>query len=436
MIKEKYFGPVILLAVFGLSGVLGLFSQADIRPINVGPIKDFFVRAEPVESPGVKLMALINELTSASGRVLETSVELDQATREAAMLAEQEAAVFKEKEAAERAAALVRQKEADQKAELARLAAAENKKKPAAPVSPAPISTPSVSVAATASTLAPREIAAKSVVALICHYTTKNAILTDAFAYRGELLSSGTGVVIHPDGYILVARHIVDPLWVNRAQGEKLKSPERTLNENREFNYCEVGFIRNNQLPTRQEVVEFNYRAEVKNPFPYIATRFFTPTDVGMSADEINSLDFAVLKITRPWDECQYFNACDLPQVYDYALISGAMPALQQELSSYGFQDQSSYYFNDLVLQGAVGGLVEEYHGRQYFAGQKLGFSWHISRGLGADRIGSPVFWNGYLVGLNYAVDESDQRKANAVSMAAVIATLKNNGLAHIFSTP
>jgi hypothetical protein len=424
---QKHIGPIMLLAVFGLAGVLGIFSQADVTPINISPLKNFFIRAEPAEDLNTQLAALISEATTGSSGVLKTPIELDRVTKEAAMRAEQEAVERAEAEE------LAQQEEQARKAELARLAAAENKKKVTPPTPPVP--PPAVSAPVVASIPASREIPAKSIVALVCHYTTKNAILTDAFAYRGELLASGTGVVIHPDGYILVARHIVDPLWTNRARGDKLKSPEKVLNENREFDYCEVGFIRNSTPPSRQEVVDFNYRAEVKNPFPYIATIFFKPNDIGMSNNEINSLDFAVLKIVRPWDECQYFSACELPKSYDYVPISTTMPALQRELLSYGFQDQSSYYFEDLVLQGAVGSLSEERNGSQYFAGQKLGFSWHVPRGLGTERIGSPVFWNGYLVGFNYEVDEEDQRKANAVGMMAVLTTLKNNGLTHIFST-
>jgi hypothetical protein len=426
MINPKHTGPILLIAVLGLAGISGLFSQADIQPVDVSPVKNFFVKAEPPVDKNTRLTALISEIIKTDGATLITSVATDETAREAAAL--EEARLTEEAAAKE----LALQKEKERQAELARIAAEKKKK---ATVASVPAAAPAPLAPALLSVPASREIPAKSIVALVCHYTTKNAILTDAFAYRGELLASGTGAVIHPDGYILVARHIVDPLWTNRARGDKLKSPEKVLNENREFDYCEVGFIRNSTPPSRQEVVDFNYRAEVKNPFPYIATIFFKPNDIGMSNNEINSLDFAVLKIVRPWDECQYFSACELPKSYDYVPISTTMPALQRELLSYGFQDQSSYYFEDLVLQGAVGSLSEERNGSQYFAGQKLGFSWHVPRGLGTERIGSPVFWNGYLVGFNYEVDEEDQRKANAVGMMAVLTTLKNNGLTHIFST-
>ena len=44
-------------------------------------------------------------------------------------------------------------------------------------------------------------------------------------------------------------------------------------------------------------------------------------------------------------------------------------------------------------------------------------------------RSGSPVFWNGYVVGLHQSVYQNDRRRANAVSTKVIGETLEENGL-------
>lgn len=279
-----------------------------------------------------------------------------------------------------------------------------------------------------------RKINEKSIVALRCHYTTKNNILTDGFAYKGELLSSGTGVVVNPAGYILTTRHLVDPLWINQVQSGTLTAPEKTLNENKVFDYCEVGFIRDGTLPGREDIINRNLEAEIKNPFLYVANSYFLPKATGFSDKETNTLDFAILKITGAWKDCKYFGGCNLPASFDYNPVFIGRPDKISEIISYGTQDKMIYDLKDLTMKGAIGILKNYHNGDKYFNNEFLDFDWKVPRGMREERIGSPVFWKGYVVGINYALEPGDYRKVYTVGTPAINKILQDNNLGNIFA--
>lgn len=265
-------------------------------------------------------------------------------------------------------------------------------------------------------------IAEQSLVALLCYYSDGS-------------VSRGSGVVVNPQGYILTAKHIVDPSWTSWAYG--------TAPRNATLNYCEVGIPPPNTLPTVQEIQSVNPSIAVSpSMFPLDATLYFEPSQGSLSNNEYRVLDFAVLKISKPSENCASYNLCTLPTVYPYnPVYYAAKPdtVSYNQVINFGYPGEAittstSQNFETFNLKGAVGRLVQYYGGDQYFKNQLLDFSWSAIDVI-PGRSGSPVFWHGYVVGIEDSGAAQNVTNDYAIGLPAIEQILKNSGLGNILAT-
>ena len=268
--------------------------------------------------------------------------------------------------------------------------------------------------------LPPGNIAEQSIVPLLCHYSDGSE-------------ARGSGVIVDPQGYILTAKHVVDPKWTSWAYE---KAPT-----NATLDYCEVGVPPPNTLATAQEIESVNPIINVPTPFPFVATLSFEPSQGQLSDNEYRQLDFAVLKITSPMNNCAAFNACYLPTRYPYSPVYYAdVPgtASFNQILNFGYPYETASTSTDnftlYYLKGTVGRLTQYYVGDQYFDKQPFNFSWSGIDVL-PGRSGSPVFWNGYVVGIEYGGDVDNVTNDVAIGLPAIDQILKANGLENILST-
>ena len=266
-------------------------------------------------------------------------------------------------------------------------------------------------------------IAEQSLVALLCHYSD------------GVTLSRGSGVIIDSQGYILTAKHIVDPQWTSWAYG--------TAPSNNTLEYCEVGIPPIATLPTVQQIQTFNSLINVPTPFPFVATLYFEPSQGQLSNNEYRALDFAVLKITGPSANCsQSYSSCALPTAWPYSPVNYSIvpnTAQNVEVFNFGYPGEAiststSNNFNTFDLKGAVGPLTQYYSGDQFFKNEALNFEWSANDVI-PGRSGSPVFWNGYIVGIEDSGDSGNSTIDQAIGLPAIDQILKNNGLENLLST-
>ncbi len=287
------------------------------------------------------------------------------------------------------------------------------------------------------STIVPNDINPQSIVALNCHYKSKRPQ-----NYSSAVLGlAGSGVIINSEGYILTAKHLVDPEWVSWAFPNEAESH---LNDVREFEYCEVGLApKNITLPTIENIQDPDQGFDLDPPFPYIATVYFNPQQGSLSDTEYKNLDFVILKIVRVLDNCQSFSGdlCSLPSSYPYS------PVFYQEtvkdndgVINFGYPsvDYSATIQGSVtgfILKGAAGFLEKYYSGDKYFNNKPFVFNW-IANNLVPGRSGSPVFFRGYVAGIVYASNYLvDKTQAVAVGMPAIQQILSDNGLKDLLST-
>ena len=285
-------------------------------------------------------------------------------------------------------------------------------------------------------TLPSRHITPKSIVGLLCYYTTSNPAVASAFGNEnGKIEAKGSGVIIHPDGYILTAKHIVDPAFVKWFYYGT--STEQVIEDTLTFDYCEVGLPNTENLPTPQEIQSLNPSIELQHPFPYIATLDFNPVSNSLSNLEYESLDFAILKITRTRDDCQTFNMCKLPNSFSYNPVTiDTLPA-NYPLINFGYPaeviNSQGGGFSTFLLKGAVGYLDSYVHGDQHLKNIPLYFKWSADDVL-PGRSGSPVFWKGYVVGLVSSIQSSNVTIIRSIAMPAIYKILQEKGLTPIIS--
>src|SRR3989344_18282 len=292
----------------------------------------------------------------------------------------------------------------------------------------------------------PRTIVAKANVGLLCHYKITDLFLKAIYSYAEdsscELLLKASGIIVNPRGYILTAKHLVDPQWVNWAYASTTSAEIQRLNDSLQFDYCDVGVPQIDNLPTPDEVKTVNPSLQLTNPFPYVATSYFEPSHGNLSDLEYREMDFAVLKITGPLHNCKPFNLCDLPTTFPYNpvlydIVPG-QPNMTNQLINFGYPAEAinSYGggFTDFYLHGAVGPLITYYGGDQYFKDKPLRFEWKADDIL-SGRSGSPIYWQGYIVGIVSAVDTTNTTISYAIGMPAIYQTLKDNNLEWILAT-
>jgi hypothetical protein len=307
---------------------------------------------------------------------------------------------------------------------------------------PAPLSAPT-STATPNSTIDAVSIQESPNVGLLCHYKINDATLKQAYASiedsNGEMLTKGSGVIVDPQGYILTAKHITDPQWANVAYASSVTPNDARLNEALIFDYCDVGVPPNVTAPSVALLQSINPSITLSNPFPYVATLAFEPSQGGFSDLEYNNLDFAVLKISGPMKNCQLFNKCTLPSSFPYSPVLYSFTPDQSSqpnvLIDFGYPaesiNSSGGSFTDFYLKGAVGSLTTYYMGDKYFKDKPFLFKWQASDVL-PGRSGSPIYWQGYVVGIDVSESTNNSTMDYAVGMPVIADILRNNGMGDV----
>ncbi len=303
----------------------------------------------------------------------------------------------------------------------------------------APVQAPAVPAV-----IEPRDIAVKANVGLLCHYKSSNPLITAAYGFAkdadGDIIASkGSGVIINPDGYILTVKHLVDFSWTNWAYASSMTDDDKIFNSALKLDYCEVAVPNADTVPSPEEIKTINPSIDAVHPFPYIAKLYFEPAQGKLSDDEYRSLDFAVLKITGPRPDCATFNMCKLPATYPYAPVRyDAMPPVGQAVLNFGYPaeltNSSISTFSDLFLHGAVGRVTgySTSTDNAYLKDETIEWS---ADDVMSGRSGSPVYWKGYVAGIEYGVESDNSTKDYALGMSAIHQIMKDSGLEKILST-
>ncbi len=285
----------------------------------------------------------------------------------------------------------------------------------------------------------PRVITAKANVGLLCYFKTSDLSVAAAYSDSdGYIIKKASGVIINPEGYILTARHLVDPQWTNWAYASSTSDYEKIINNSLKLDYCEVGVPQTDYLPSKELIQKTNPNIVVLHPFPYIAEIFFVPQKKDMSDYEYRNLDFAILKISAPMKDCETFNLCNLPATYPYnPVIYESSPSKNDELINFGYpaegNNSQGSNFNDFFLKGTVGYLVDYFGGDQYFKNLPLYFNW-FAEDLLPGKSGSPVYWNGYVAGV--FMSHGDMSKNYyTVGTPSIYKVMNDNGLSSILFT-
>jgi hypothetical protein len=286
-----------------------------------------------------------------------------------------------------------------------------------APPSLPPLEAPSIS------------INPRSIVGVLCYYHYGNGIYP----------VKGSGVIVNSQGYVLTAKHLVDPSWTRKTYATSLSAADKDFYAAATLDHCTIGLPEITSLPSIAQIQQFNPGTLNTRSFQYIAQPYFVPDRGTLSEAEFRDLDFSVLKITAMNDQCFSFNrACDelghLP--YNPVLYTESPRQNTDQVLSFGYPaeaiNQADDGFYDFYLKGAVGHIENFFGGNLAFANRPLTFSF-VASDLQIGRSGSPLFFKGYVVGILYG--ESSTEKSYNVSMAAIHSLLTASGQGWILAT-
>jgi len=271
----------------------------------------------------------------------------------------------------------------------------------------------------------------KSVVGLWCYYNSRSSQLNLMVGSQSIVFQS-SGVIINPQGYILTAKHVVDPAWTKKAYATSTDGLD-ILYDNIDFDHCDVGNLPDGRsLPTPDDIKTFNPMLDI-GAMRYRASLYFDPPQGSMSESEFETADFAILKITGPADHCStWYTDCSSSGPFPYApVLYSSIPAVGQSLITYGFPVEASPdYQSKLFLKGAVGRIAEYDNGDNYFKNTPFQIQWTADDVMGG-RSGSPVFWKGYAIGVLYE-KTTYSPTSTIMAMPAIYKILSNNGLGNV----
>jgi peptidoglycan hydrolase-like protein with peptidoglycan-binding domain len=271
-------------------------------------------------------------------------------------------------------------------------------------VSSAPTSTATTTAAA---------IPAQSIVALNCYFR---------YLPTGEVLNlaKGSGAIVRADGLVLTARHLVDLQFSHSVDPSSV--PERFA-RNAAFDHCDVGQIPpGTVLPSPDDIRRINPSVLVP-VLGYEAKLTFVPAGTGLSAEEEEALDFALLRITGVSKDGPFFGINSLPAAFEHApLASGAGPQIGDEVSTFGFPGDFTQArrssFGTFYLLGSVGKVKRIGGGNFKFRNQPLLINTNME--VRGGRSGSPLFFGGEIAGVITSHSQENVSDSFSVSASAI----------------
>jgi len=272
---------------------------------------------------------------------------------------------------------------------------------------------PSVKIG-TIPALSDQKINSESIVGLNCFY---RQITT------GEVFNTGrgSGVIIHPQGYILTARHVVDfkfGLTLGGGTANNFQLANQSV-----FERCDVGIPRKETvLPDADLIRKVNpstqlpvlgYTAQIAQPLPSYEQK---------SYGEMLAMDFAVLRIDGVSADGPTFGIKNLPSSFAYAkvLTERPFPPIGDEILTYGFPGDTTAgkksAFNTLYLVGSVGKVDK------IFSDGFIQTVMEISGG----RSGSPLFWKGRVAGIVTSYIVGNRTLSQSLGVGVMLDKIKN----------
>jgi hypothetical protein len=239
--------------------------------------------------------------------------------------------------------------------------------------------------------------------------------------------SRGTGVFIDPRGYILTNKH-VGGTYIQKAT-TTIGYTEITVTITTKNTGCWAGTLpQGTTLPTAEQIQTFNPTARIP-VLGYTAGPLYEPAGNAWSEREKEDADFTVLKITGLSPDGPTFGVNKIPEQFPYAPLLAVKDIFKTgaPVLSYGAPADAtaakSDLFSTLYILGATGNLAKFTSGDKAFANTPLRLD--ITMEVSGGRSGSPVFWNGYLIGIIHAYKSGNKTQTLAVASDAVLKYLK-----------
>ena len=292
---------------------------------------------------------------------------------------------------------------------------------------------PPLTVTPAATTTAPRTtstapaIDPRSIVGVICFYRTPDDDITAI---------KGTGVIVHPEGYVLTAKHALDPRWTRAMYDDTLTDAQKEFYGTATLERCEIGVPEDEApLPTADEILlGVNPPRPITRYFQYRAEPYFLPDRTGLSDTEFKNADFGILRITAANPNCEGVNRfCNEFNRFPYSPVGALLPGTSSDLvSTYGYPAGEGPTRSAFSLSGAAGTVAYYLNGNQRFEGKPFNFSLR-AEGIKTGRSGSPLFFHNRVIGMLYgSVSESE---AYNLTIGVIRGILEDHGLGWILKT-
>lgn len=282
----------------------------------------------------------------------------------------------------------------------------------------------------------PPEIAInpQTIVGVLCYYnTTLTNPLNRVTVDGGQFEQRGSGVIIDKRGYILTNRHVVA---TPQESSETITISGITINVVRDYqlDHCESGQVpAGATLPTLDEIRTYNPAIRVP-VLAYTVKAIYTPSTAGMSNNEANMADFALLKITGLTEVASTFGIVSLPGSFPTASLLGARAYIKpgDQVVTYGFPGDITLaqhnFFQTLDMTGSIGNITRVEFGDTYYADSLL--TLYTKMEVSHGRSGSPLFWRGYVIGLTTFFIGDNRTDSGSVASDAILKSLRSAGYA------
>ncbi len=263
---------------------------------------------------------------------------------------------------------------------------------------------------------------------IVCDIEEKYVASDPQYAPVTEMgYSRGTGVIIDKRGYILTNRH-VGGTFVQKAT-TTIGYDEVTVTITTRNTGCWAGTLsQGTTLPTAQQIETFNPMARIP-VLSYTAVPLYEPSGSTFSELEKFEADFTVLKITGLAPDATTFGVSSVPASFPYAKLLPVKDIFKEgaPVLSYGAPADASAakgdFFSTIYILGATGQLSKFEKGNKAFADVPLTVQMNME--VSGGRSGSPVFWNGYVIGLVQAHRANNKTQTSAVASDAILKYLR-----------